>query len=270
MATEKGKRIFWLYLISAIIHSASFIAQIVIIAVQSEKIGTFKTRLTYVLNNEIVSTGDLEPIWFIPTFTFITIFFCIYYMVNAEKIVENHGVNMLRGPEYAITAGLMYMPIALLSRITDAPTLLLILVGNITTQILGTMHEVTNKSVTKAFKESKKTEEFKKVDWSHYIVACIPFIATWIIVLFFFNIAVDASNEQVPVFVYLVVYGLLASFSSFAIVTLFHYIPMPLGTPSYKEFLLDGGNYEFAMGLNSLLAKLALVWTVFIGLLTLA
>ncbi len=82
--------------------------------------------------------------------------------------------------------------------------------------------------------------EFRKVDWSYFIVACIPFLATWAVFFFYFNVNLLAFKVEVPTFVYLTIYGFFVSFSSFAVLAIFHYVPMPIGPLGYRTSLLSG------------------------------
>ncbi|MEI7578884.1 MAG: heliorhodopsin HeR [bacterium] len=163
-----------------------------------------------------------------------------WYTRNLEK-----GINYARWYEYAFSASLMIILIALLVGIYDLGALILMFGLNAMMILLGLMMELHNQTT-------------KKTNWTSYIFSCIAGIIPWIVIaLYLFN-AGDADHKA-PTFVYWIFFTIFLFFNSFAINMYLQYKKVG----KWKDYLWGEKMYI----LLSLIAKSALAWQVFAGTL---
>ncbi len=161
------------------------------------------------------------------------------------------GMNPLRWVEYAFSSTVMIVAIAYISYIRDVPALVAIAGCNIAMNLFGWSMESAN--------EGRRDNPA----WKHYIFGCIAGIAPWI-GIFSILLAYGAQPDlpegsSIPVFVYVIVATLFASFNVFAITMVLQF--RRIGR--WRDYLVGEKTYM----VMSLVAKSLLAWQVFSGTL---
>lgn len=161
------------------------------------------------------------------------------------KNLKNH-INVVRWYEYAISSSVMIVLIAMLVGIYDFSTLLLLFGINASMNLFGLLMEKIN-------------QKQKQISWLPYIFGCFAGIIPWIVIFLHFQGAVNSVGEEVPTFVYGIVFSLFAFFNIFAINMFLQYKKVG----PWKEYIFGEKIYI----LLSLVAKSLLAWQVFSGTL---
>ena len=164
-----------------------------------------------------------------------------WYVRNLRK-----NINYLRWYEYALSASLMVVLIALLSGVFDVPSLILMFTLTATMNLFGLMMELYNQTA-------------EKTKWTPYVFGCIAGIVPWIIIAWYFFRALSSSSETIPTFVYFILGILFVFFCSFAVNMLLQYKKVG----PWRDYLFGEKVYMIL----SLTAKSALAWQVFGGTL---
>lgn len=155
------------------------------------------------------------------------------------------GINPVRWIEYSLSASTMMIAIGVLSGIYDLSTLVLIFVLDMVMNLLGLAMEMYNKGK-------------RETNWLAYIIGCIAGITPWIA----FGIYVWGAGiygGHIPGFVYGIYVSIFVFFNCFAI-------------NMYLQYKKQGkwANYLYGEKIYmilSLVAKTALAWQVFAGVL---
>lgn len=155
------------------------------------------------------------------------------------------GINRVRWIEYSLSASTMMVAIGVLSGIYDLSTLVLIFVLNMVMNLLGLAMETYNKGK-------------QRPNWIAYIVGCIAGIAPWIVFgIYVWGAAVYGGS--IPGFVYGIYASIFVFFNCFAV-------------NMYLQYKKHGKWASYLYGekvymILSLVAKTALAWQVFAGVL---
>ena len=164
-----------------------------------------------------------------------------WYRRNLAK-----GVNYGRWIEYAITASLMIVVIAMLAGVYDLSSLVLIFFLNAMMILFGLMMELHNQTTD-------------RTNWAAFAFGCIAGIVPWVVIgLYFMSAAADQSN-RIPAFVYGIMISIFIFFNVFAVNMVFQYKKVG----PWKDYLYGEKVYIIL----SLTAKSALAWQVFAGTL---
>jgi hypothetical protein len=154
-------------------------------------------------------------------------------------------INYARWFEYALSASLMVVVIAMLSGIYDVVSLLGLFVITALMNLLGLLMEQQKWGTS-------------KINWSPYYIGCLAGIVPWIgISIYFFG---SASTGKMPLFVYVIMISIFVLFFSFALNMFLQYKRWG----PWRDYLFGERVYI----LLSLVAKSALAWQVFFGTLT--
>ncbi len=164
-----------------------------------------------------------------------------WYVGNLKK-----GANYARWVEYAFSASLMIVVIAMLSGIFDLGTLILLFFLNMMMILFGWMMELHNQTT-------------RKTNWTAFYFGCLAGIVPWVVIALYFFSAVTSPGANVPTFVYFILPILFVFFNIFALNMLLQY--KKIG--KWRDYLFGEKVYI----LLSLLAKSALAWQVFAGTL---
>lgn len=156
------------------------------------------------------------------------------------------GINRLRWIEYAASASLMMVGIALLSGVYDSAALLAIFGLTAIMNLCGLAMELFNQGK-------------RETSWLAYGIGCIAGIIPWIIVAWALLSANMYGNGAIPTFVYWVFGSMFVLFSSFA-------------ANMYLQYAKKGKWADYLYGervymILSLVAKTVLAWQVFAGVL---
>jgi len=164
-----------------------------------------------------------------------------WYVRNLEK-----KINYVRWYEYALSASVMIVVIAMLSGMYDLPSLVLIFSLNATMLLFGLMMELHN----------QRTE---KTDWTPFLFGVFAGAVPWIIIAFYFGGAAGSAIDAIPTFVYWIYVSIFLFFNVFAVNMVLQYKKVG----PWKDYLFGERVYVFL----SLFAKSALAWQVFAGTL---
>jgi hypothetical protein len=98
----------------------------------------------------------------------------------------------------------------------------------------------------------------EKTDWSPFALGCISGGIPWIAIFAYFIAAIGSVSQNVPTFVYLILFIYFILFNVFAINMVLQY----KGIGRWKDYLYGERIYIIL----SFVAKSALAWLVFIGI----
>ena len=155
------------------------------------------------------------------------------------------GINKVRWIEYAISASVMMVAIALLVGVYDFTNLLMIFVLVTIMNLLGLVMEIHNQTT-------------KKTSWISYWLGCLAGIVPWFVIGFYFWLSAEQGSAP-PTFVYWIFVSIFIFFSCFAVNMVLQY--KKIGP--WKDYLYG----ERAYIILSLVAKSLLAWQVFAGTL---
>jgi len=164
-----------------------------------------------------------------------------WYVRNLKK-----KINYVRWYEYALSASVMIVVIAVLSGMYDLPSLVLIFSLNAMMLLFGLMMELHN----------QRTE---KTDWTPFLFGVFAGAVPWIIIAFYFGGAAGSAIDAIPTFVYWIYVSIFLFFNVFAVNMVLQYKKVG----PWKDYLFGERVYVFL----SLFAKSALAWQVFAGTL---
>ena len=167
--------------------------------------------------------------------------FYSWYVRNLKR-----NINYVRWYEYALSASLMVVLIALLSGVFDVPTLILLFALTAGMNLFGLEMELRNQGRD-------------KVDWTPFVFGSIIGLVPWIVIAWYFFAALAGSHDAVPTFVYFILGILFVFFFSFALNMWLQYKKVG----PWKNYLFGEKVYMIL----SLVAKSALAWQIFFGAL---
>jgi hypothetical protein len=154
-------------------------------------------------------------------------------------------INYARWFEYALSASLMIVVIAMLSGVYDIVSLLGLFILTALMNLFGLLME-------------QQKWDTGKINWSPFYLGCVAGIVPWIgIAIYFFG---SASTGKMPLFVYFIMVSIFVLFFSFALNMFLQYKKWG----PWRDYLFGERVYI----LLSLVAKSALAWQVFFGTLT--
>lgn len=156
------------------------------------------------------------------------------------------GMNLFRWYEYALSASVMMVLIAMLTGVSDAGALIAIFGVNAAMLSFGLLMETRN-------------EGRERLDWTPFIYGCLAGAVPWIIVAIQVAGSERSSDAGVPGFVYGIMVSLFLFFNSFAVNMYLQYRKVG----PWRDYLFGERVYV----LLSLTAKSALAWQVFTGTL---
>jgi hypothetical protein len=164
-----------------------------------------------------------------------------WYVKNLKK-----GINPARWIEYAVSASLMIVIIAMLSGVYDLSSLILIFFLNMMMILFGWMMELHNQTTT-------------KTNWTSFYFGCLAGIVPWVVISLYFFSAISQEGAGVPTFVYFILPTLFVLFNIFAVNMVLQYKKVG----PWRDYLYGERMYI----LLSLIAKSVLAWQVFGGTL---
>lgn len=206
-----------------------------------------------------LSTQSLEPasklLFDLPLAPLVAIFF--FLSAAAHLIIStiwkkgyeqdlSKGMNRARWFEYAVSASIMMVAIALLVGIYEISQLLMIFALVSFMNLMGLMMEVHNQTT-------------EKTNWLSFIIGSFAGIVPWVVVGLYFWAAAAFGEGDIPTFVYWIYVSIFIFFNGFAINMYLQY--KRIG--KWKDYIFGEKVYI----LLSLVAKSALAWQVFAGTL---
>jgi len=155
------------------------------------------------------------------------------------------GINVARWIEYALSASVMIVAIALLVGIYDAMSLVMLFALVAIMNLLGLVMEVHNQTT-------------KKTNWLSYWIGCLAGVIPWVVIAFALWLGAN-NGSTAPSFVYWIFVSIFIFFNAFAINMVLQYKKVG----PWKDYLYG----EFVYIVLSLVAKSLLAWQVFAGTL---
>ncbi len=157
-----------------------------------------------------------------------------------------HGINKVRWVEYALSASIMMVAIALLSGIYDLGSLTMIFGLTAIMNLLGLAMEIYNQGR-------------EKVSWLAYNIGVLAGILPWVVIGIYFWAGENYGSGDIPTFVYYIYASIFLFFNCFAINMILQYKKVG----KWRDYLYG----ERAYIILSLVAKSLLAWQVFAGTL---
>lgn len=264
LAVESPKEVNWekkfakLILWNQILAVLHLVQAMVIIAISSD--ATFQVTQAYQRFN--AKTQSLEaavrPLFNVQLAYGVAAFFLAssfahFYVGVLRKswYVENlkRGVNKARWFEYALSASIMMVAIAMLSGMEDLTSLIMVFALTATMNMTGLIMETHN----------ARTEE---LNWLSFNIGTFAGLIPWVAIAIFFWAAETASQGaqgSIPTFVYFIFVSIFLFFNCFAINMILQYKKVG----KWSDYLYGERVYM----LLSLVAKTLLAWQIFAGTL---
>jgi hypothetical protein len=164
-----------------------------------------------------------------------------WYVKNLKK-----GINYARWYEYAFSASLMIVLIAMLCGVYDLGALIMAFALTGVMNLCGMVMEVHNQTT-------------KKTNWTSFVVGCIAGVAPWVAIAIYFFGSLAQAGGGVPKFVYAILPILFVFFFCFAVNMVLQYKKVG----PWRDYIFGERVYIML----SLIAKSALAWQVFAGTL---
>lgn len=167
--------------------------------------------------------------------------------VYNKKYNENlkKGINKARWIEYAISASIMMVVIALLVGVYDVMSLVMVFALTSVMNLMGLVMEVHNQTT-------------QKTNWLSYWIGCAAGTIPWLVIAFYFWLGAD-NGSKAPDFVYWIFVSIFIFFNCFAINMVLQYKKVG----PWKNYLYGERVYIIL----SLVAKSLLAWQIFAGTL---
>jgi hypothetical protein len=198
---------------------------------------------------ETVSFLDLNLPLLVAGFLFVSAFaHAVIATVRYDEYVAylDRGMNPYRWYEYAVSASLMIVVIAMLAGVWDLGTLVALFGLVAVMNLAGLLMEQRNES----------TED---TDWTPYWVGVVAGAVPWIVIAISFVGSVTASDGEFPEFVIYIYVSIFVFFNCFALNMVLQYLEVS----RWEDYLFGEKVYI----LLSLVAKSALAWQVYFGTL---
>ena len=193
--------------------------------------------------------ADLRLAPLVASFLFLSAL--AHALVASPRIYEwyaqnlTQGINYARWIEYAASASVMIVVIAMLVGIYDIASLILIFALNATMILFGLMMELHNQTT-------------QRTNWTAFWCGTFAGIVPWI-AIFLYLIGTGNGEEGPPGFVYGIFVSIFLFFNVFAVNMVLQYRKVG----PWRDYLFGERMYV----LLSLVAKSALAWQVFAGTL---
>ncbi len=250
--SARGTRLRLWNAVMAVLHFGQGLAMVIL----AEEVLWPVTRTRYGFNPETetifpetVSFIDINLPLLVAGFLFISaLAHTIIATVRYDEYVTylDRGMNPYRWYEYAVSASLMIVVIAMLAGVWDLGTLVglfgLVAVMNLAGLLMEQRNELTDNP-----------------DWTPYWVGVLAGIVPWIVIGVTFIGTVTASEGQFPEFVIYIYISIFVFFNLFALNMALQY----LEASRWEDYLFGERTYI----LLSLVAKSALAWQVYFGTL---
>lgn len=224
---------------------------------------TFPITTNYLTLDPLASEASGNPVLALATRTLaevniahlVAAFFIISAIAHATaawwcrksyEVNLSQGVNRIRWFEYAASASVMLVSIALLTGVSDASSLLMIFMFSAVMNLLGLAMEVYNVGKSQP-------------NWLAFIIGCIAGVVPWIVLAAYLAGSSAYGTGQIPAFVYWIYGSLFVFFDCFALNMWLQYKKVG----KWANYLYGERMYMIL----SLVAKSALAWQVFFGAL---
>lgn len=269
--TTKKPLYYTLNILAALAHLGNAIAMLIIYAIE-QKDTIYQLTTSYPLwqqtsdnfkiTTETLHVSDISLHWTIFTFHLLSFIFQIGALIPQYQYIQkvNNGTNPLRFIEYALSASLMLISIALLTGITDIVILILMCVANAACMFCGAAAEYLKSKQN----EKKQNEQHitQRIQMATHIVGWVCILAAYTPIFLYFFVANSQAEKNggrtAPSFVHLIVIAQCLLFMSFGFVQLLQLYGKQI---PYLRFI--GDNSEITYTALSLIAKSILGWLIY-------
>lgn len=244
----------------AVVHAAQAVIVLVLATTK-----TFSLSVSYLTVDSLQSTtaGSVvlapakQPVWDLNLAYLVAAFFLLSALAHTLMATVyrsryeadlGRGINRLRWFEYALSASVMLVGIAVLAGMYDVVSLVLVFGFSMVMNLLGLVMELTN--------SANRRGETK---WSSYVVGCVAGLLPWLAIATYLWAANVYGSGTIPTFVYWIFGSLFVFFSCFAVNMYLQY--RKIGP--WKNYVYGERMYMIL----SLTAKSLLAWQVFAGAL---
>ena len=239
---------------NAIMGVLHFLQGVVMFSLSSSREWTITaTRLDFDTQSQqlepvMESIGTIELAYLAVAFLFIS---AIAHALIATVLYDRYasyleqGMNPYRWYEYAVSASVMIVLIAMLAGVWDLGTLIALFGLVAVMNLCGLVMERHNRLTT-------------ETDWSSFIVGSVAGVVPWIVIAVSIIGTFNAGGSP-PDFVIIIYVSLFVLFNLFAINMLLQY----LGVWKWQDYLYGERTYIVL----SLVAKSLLAWQVYFGAL---
>jgi len=195
------------------------------------------------------SLGQFQLVYLVAAFLFIsalahTLIATVLYDSYVEYL--ERGMNPYRWYEYAISASVMIVVIAMLAGIWDLGTLIALFALVAVMNLMGLMMELHN-------------QRTRETNWTAYAIGCFAGVIPWVVIGIGLAGSYTFGESSPPDFVIGIFVSIAILFNLFAINMALQY----RGVWRWERYLFGEWNYIVL----SLVAKSALAWQVFAGAL---
>lgn len=191
---------------------------------------------------------QLPYVWLIVTFFLLSASAHLFIATIYNKRYNRNlglGINRVRWVEYALSASIMMVAIALLVGVYDAASLVMIFALTAIMNLMGLAMEIYNQKVT-------------QTSWLTYWIGSLAGIVPWLVISLYLWLGHNQGSSA-PTFVYFIFVSIFIFFNCFAINMWLQYKRVG----KWADYLYGERAYIWL----SLVAKSALAWQVFAGTL---
>jgi hypothetical protein len=195
---------------------------------------------------------DREVLWDVPLGPAVALFLAIsaadHLLLSAPGVFDwyarnlRRGINYARWIEYAASASLMVVLIAMITGVSDVGALIALFGVNATMLLFGLLMELHNQTTD-------------RTNWTAFYFGCFAGAVPWVVIGIFLIGAEVETGGSVPTFVYGIFASLFILYNTFAINMVLQYRKVG----PWRNYVFG----EVVYVILSLTAKTALAWQVF-------
>lgn len=160
------------------------------------------------------------------------------------------GLNKYRWIEYSISASTMMVAISVLTGVYDLSSLIMVFSLTATMNLMGLVMELWNR-------DRRQLE--KNTSWLSYLIGCFAGLIPWIVFIIYVVGSGKYGGAEIPTFVYWIYVSIFLFFNCFAANMYLQYKKVG----KWSNYIYGEKVYIWL----SLIAKTALAWQVFAGVL---
>ena len=202
----------------------------------------------------VLTTSNISIAWIVISFFLLSALFQGLALVESYNYKKRKD-NWLRFVEYAFSASIMLVAIALINGIFDQTVIVFIAVTCAACQLCGLIAEqLLNMSKNRSLKAFQET--LLTLAWVAHGIGWLLVGTSYYFILHFYMISNEKSSEQAPEFVTVIVFSILVLFSSFGVVQLLQ-----------MTSTINFAQAEFTYVILSLAAKSILGWIIYANVL---
>jgi len=221
------------------------------VPVNASEAGESCTDVKCMIKVEETSTGELSLEWMVVAFHSCSVLAHLWNLTHQSTYYAwlARKMNPGRWVEYFFSASLMQVVIQILTGFTDVWNLSMAAVLIAVTQLFG--------HATEQFLYYSKNALAPVERWQFFWFGCVSFCVPWVAILYTFFESAENSDPGPPKWVYGIIFSLLFTFGSFAVVMAWYVRHWSDTFVSFKS--------ERYYCILSLVAKTILTWQLYFG-----